>query len=223
MNVKITQDGNRITVVSPFHNDFAGAARQLGGKWNGSAWTFDARDTQRVRDLLMDMFGTDGTPCKLVTIRVVADTAIIKTQQGKFGGASIYLDGMPVAKVRTKNDDSAMLSDGIVITSGKFYGGGSTRNPDVNWDRGTVFEMRDIPAAKAEAIREKHPELIEILDSPLSPDDAAVSISPEQQELMAERTKLMDRLAEIDGLLAEYAAHRPVRVFEVADDLRDHD
>lgn len=65
--------GNTAIATAPYHPSFSGFARQIGGRWiaDKRAWSFDSRDVARVRDLLLDLFGTDGSPTELVTLRVV--------------------------------------------------------------------------------------------------------------------------------------------------------
>lgn len=217
--VSITLKNGAIECVSPYTPDFPAAARDLGGKWNGSAWVFDARDEMRVRDLCMDTFGSDGTPVELVTMRVTAANGVF---DGIGRDTELYLCGRLVAKVFNRHDQRAKLGAGVVITSGRFMGGGSGRNPCIEYSDGTVFELRDVPAPKAREEQAVNPEMIEIIGSPLSPAAADVQVSPEVQALIDERAALLTRLTEIDAsLTANAPAKREIPTYEVADDLRD--
>lgn len=180
---------------------------------------FDARDEQRVRDLCFDIFGTDGTPCELVTMRCVPSYSLFEHADDR-----LFLAGRLVAKAFGCDDQRPRLGDGVIVVSGRFKGGGSRKSPCCTWKDDTVFELRDVPLAKAEAIRAKHPELVELLGSPVSPAPAEVEVHPHVQALMDERAKLAARLSEIDAeLLKAYPAKRDVPVFEVANELRDED
>lgn len=217
--VSIRLKNGAVECVCPYTPGFPAAARDLGGKWNGTAWVFDVRDEMRVRDLCMDIFGTDGSPSELVTMRVTAGRGVF---DGIGADTELYLCGRVVAKVFSKNDQRAKLGPGVVITSGRFMGGGSGRNPHIDYAEGTVFELRDVPAAMARDMQAANPEMIEIIGSPLSPPAADVQVPPEVQALIDERAALLARLAEIDAALASHQpAKRATPVFEVADDLRD--
>lgn len=54
----ITQAGDEIHVVSPYHPGFIDAAKKnLGGRWRNGVWQFDLRNEQAVRTLVKDYFG----------------------------------------------------------------------------------------------------------------------------------------------------------------------
>jgi hypothetical protein len=219
--VKISLTSGKIRCETLYHPEFPAAARDMGGKWAAPAWTFDARDEQRVRDLCLDLFGTDGTPCELVTLRCNASSAL---WDAAGTDCELYLAGRLVAKVFSKNDSRAKLGDGVVITEGGFCGGGSTRAPYATSKTGTTFELRDVPRAIADRVREESPELVEIIASPLSPAPDTIKVDPAHQALIDERAALLARLAEVDGLLAAAPATvASARTFEVAYELRDAD
>lgn len=220
MTVRIVTIGGYVHLTAPFHPEFAAAARDLGGIWHSATWRFDARDEQRVRDLCMDIWGTDGTPCELVTLRCRAASRAFDAAGTE---CELYLAGRQVAKVFGKSDVRARLGSGVVMLSGRFHGGGSSKNPYCSWADGTTFELRDIPRAAAERARAESPELIEIIASPLSPAPETVRVNPERQALVDERAQLLSRLAVIDIELAKLPAIAATTVFEVADELRDQD
>ena len=58
----VAQDG-RIAVSSPYHPDFPARARMLGGEWDPGrrVWLFDEADSDRVRTLCREIYGTDGS------------------------------------------------------------------------------------------------------------------------------------------------------------------
>jgi hypothetical protein len=193
----------------------------MGGKWKDPNWVFDARDESRVREFCKDLFGTDGTPCELVTLRVILSSRSVD-RAGK--NTEIYIAGRRVAWVFTKDDQRARIGDGVVVVSGRIFGDGSSRNPDVSWSEGAVVEVRDVPAEIAAKVRERAPELIDLLGSPISPPPDEVAVSPQVQILLDERSSLLARLQTLDAALrAAMPAKRPIPVYEVAHELRDHD
>ena len=92
-DVRVRVDGGLLTVSSPYNQEYVAAARRLGGRWDPRAtvWRFDAREEQRVRDLLRQVYGTDGTSAvETVTVRVCA---------GQYAGErQIYVAGRVVAR-----------------------------------------------------------------------------------------------------------------------------
>lgn len=221
--VKITNTGTWVVCSTPYHPLFPAAARNLGGKFHlDKTWRFDPRDEQRVRDLCLDIWGTDGSPCELVTLRVVAAQAVWERVENP---PTRYVAGRLVAKVFDSYDTRAKLGEGVVLLSGRFFGDGSRRQPRCGWSDGTCFELRDVPLAKARELQQQHPELIELLDSPHSPPADQVAVPPHIQALMDERRQIAQRMAQIDQQLLSHLPQRAasIPVYEVANELRDHD
>lgn len=154
-NITVTKQDDTLLVTSPFHPDFSPLARNLGGRWLAAAktWQFDARDEQRVRELLKDLFGSDGTPVApedLVTVRAGAAAC-----EAKAGGSEYWLCGRQVARVLGR-DAGARLGDGVVLLSGDVDSGGSRKNPRLFASDDCVFEVRDVPRELAEALLPAH-------------------------------------------------------------------
>jgi UPF0758 N-terminal len=63
MPVSIVEQDGRLAVTTPYHPDFPARARMIGGTWDGDrrVWFFDADDSDRVRTLCQEVYGTDGT------------------------------------------------------------------------------------------------------------------------------------------------------------------
>lgn len=218
--IKISTVGQKIKVETPYHPDFHPAARLLGGRWVAPAWLFDARDEQRVRDLCIDIWGTDGQPCELVTLRCKAHSSV---WDAAGNDCELYLAGRLVVKVRGKTDERGRLGVGVAVTSGGFCGSGSDRNPYATSKTGTVFELRDVPRVIADRVREENPELVEIIASPVSPAPETIKVEPARQALIDERAALLARLAELDAVLSAPSSTSAPAVFEVAHELLDTD
>lgn len=201
--------GNTAVVTAPYHPSFAGYARQLGGRWlaDKRVWSFDARDVGRVRDLLLDMFGTDGSPTELVTLRVVCDSSV----WDKCGGdIEIWLAGRLVAKTLGR-DATPRLGSGVVVVAGKgFTSGGSTKNPEIQYYNKTIIEIRDVPLRIAKRVADAHPKYITVESSIMSPPPE--QIDTKRAELLAERAVLAARLAEIDRELSQQPVESKVVV-----------
>lgn len=142
----IETKGTKLTVEAPYHPEFPAMAQKLGGKWEPPYWVFDPRDEKRVRELVRDVYGTDGTSDEMLTIR--APAKVCDGYQATFGGTrptSWWFAGREIAKVSGR-DSGAKLGAGVVLISGKFDSGGSVKNPSCTY---TVFEVRDVPAELA--------------------------------------------------------------------------
>jgi hypothetical protein len=174
----------RIAVVAPYNTDWTTQARAFGGRWDAArkAWTFDARDEDRVRAALVEIYGSDGSAvAETVTIRVDLDKATwVDPREG------VIIAGRTVAR-RIERDKPVLLKGAVVIAGGFDSSGGSVKNPRLDATPGTVLEVRDVPAGHA--------------DTRLA-GVTVVSAEVDRDALAAERAALVARLAEIDALLA---------------------
>ena len=70
--IKVETQGERLVVQAPFHPDLPAKSRDLGGRWDArqTAWTFDVRDEAAVREMLVSIFGTDGSPVETTDVPV---------------------------------------------------------------------------------------------------------------------------------------------------------
>jgi hypothetical protein len=158
--ISVILEGERLRVRSPYHPDFPPRARNLGGKWvhNDQEWVFDLRLEEEVRKLLVRIYGWDGTyPVLIADVRVILDRLPSKWREDR----SIWLLGRELVS-RPGRDARVKLGPGVALEAGGFPpSGGSRKYPALKWHPGTVLKVFDVPVAKIEAVREKHPEAIE--------------------------------------------------------------
>jgi len=180
---------DKIKAYSPYHPDLPAPAKRLGGRWDASArcWTYDVRDEERVRELYTKIYGTYGEAATgdLVNIRVIFHKEFYERRSG------IYVAGRCLGRA-TGRDSGAKLAEGVILLEGRITSGGSVKNWGTEATEGTVVEVRDVPRAKAQ----------EEIDNPS--DYFAVEIIEDEtneEALLAEREKLMARIAEIDAIL----------------------
>jgi len=151
------REGNCVALSSPFHPTFPKPAKAAGGRWDGKAWIFDARDVDRARAICRDIFGADdqSDPDDVLTIRAPARTCDAHGH-GKFDDRpmSYWLAGRKVAHA-TGRDSGAFLAPGVVVIQGSFTSGGSVKNPACRFEEGTVIEVRDVPRVAAERVHER--------------------------------------------------------------------
>lgn len=191
MDVTVTTENGITTLVSPYNPDMPAAARKLGGRFDraAKAWRFDARDEERVRDLARRFYGTDGTEPEgdLVTVRV----ELWRCEGPTYENFATFA-GRRIAE-RPHRDARVRLAANVVLVEGKLpSSGGSMRYPEIDAPAGTYVEIRDLPRASlAAADREGIPyEIVE-------------EQGPDVDALLAERERLLQRLAEIDAQLPE--------------------
>jgi excisionase family DNA binding protein len=192
MSVTVTTENGKTSVISPYDAEFVAKAKTIGGRWDGpsKAWTFDARDEQRVRELCREVYGTDGNAVEsgdLVTVRVrLADheSASKYDNFAKFAGRRIAHRG--------GRDEPVRLAANVVLIEGKFPStGGSMRYPNIDAGDDVIVEVRDIPRATLSLEREQDYEIV------------GETTNVDVDALLAEREALLARLAEIDALLPE--------------------
>jgi hypothetical protein len=185
--IKITVQGDKITTQTPYNPDFPARAKKLGGKWQAStkSWMFDARDEGRVRELVSDIYGTDGDNTgELVDVRVTIKEDWSEWRQG------LFLYGKNVARAYGR-DSGATIGDGVSIESGQgFTSSGSMKNWRTKALEGTVFILRDVPRKAFE--QNGIPEELEV---------EIINQTIDRDALESEKAKLLARLAEIDELL----------------------
>ena len=186
--IKPGADASKIVVSTPYHPDFSREVRRLNGKWEPvtRTWVFDARDTERVKEVCRDLFGTDGTGAeRLVTVRATSGDSRLQYSQ-----TGAYVLGRCVA-FATGRDSGARLGKDVVLISGRIGSGGSVKDWCTVIHPNTVVEIRDIPEA-ALGLDTKG-WLIEVVPDQCADPKAA---------LRAERGRLVARIAEIDAELS---------------------
>lgn len=192
-SITISTKGNRTSLYTPYHPKLPSRAKKLGGKFDSGekAWVFDARDEARVRQLALDIYGTDGTDTEIATVRIQVGNEewVSARNQG------LFLGGQLLAKAKHR-DSGARPEEGVVVLEGRLGSGGSMANPVTIAEPHTVLEVRDVPRGAAERMIEAV-EKTPAVDSAEIVDDQQAS----RAALEAERERLVARLAEIDAEL----------------------
>jgi hypothetical protein len=194
--IRIVRTTNQIQIASPYSPDLPKRARTLSGKWDSTkhVWFFPLAAEPQVRDLYMDVYGTwDDMPADTVTLRCTyhddQDLSYYKQHE------SLTLGGRVIATAYGR-DSGARTADGVIVIEGKFGSGGSVKNWCTMVRSGTTFRVLDVPRPKAEALV-ANPEWCSKIE--IEQPEAPPAI--DRDALIAERTRLAARLAEIDALL----------------------
>lgn len=136
--IDIAKSLGEIIVSSPFHPDMPKRARLIGGKWSGGdkAWRFDDRDAQRVRELLLDIYGWTES-ARTIDVQITARHSVEAYNEG------IYAAGRQLARAMDR-DSGALLGEGIIHVSGEPpTSGGSRKNWRTVIPQGCTLEIRD--------------------------------------------------------------------------------
>jgi len=153
VQVRITP-GPPVTVHAPYHPNWPGKARSLGGQWDAASrtWKFDPRDLERVRAALGAVYGWTGDyPVEILDARVLLDKV-------PSDGDALWMFGRLLAERRGR-DAPVRLGQGVVLFCGGFpLSGGSRRSPRLEPYPGTTLEVRDVCATIFEARRQEWPE-----------------------------------------------------------------
>jgi hypothetical protein len=187
MTVQIKTNETRAILDSPYHPDLPSKAKAIGGRFDGQTrnWLFDIRDLDRVRQLALDVYGTDGSPQDLVTVRMTISSGGVWPVENP-----LWACGRKVAERRFRDSD-VTLGDGVIVVNGKFHSaGGSRKYPNLAPDGEVTLEIRDVPRSLAE--KEDDVEIV---------DEAADKLVT----LQARRQSLLEELAQIDAEIAELA------------------
>lgn len=194
--VKAANGSELIKLQSPYHPNLPARAKALGGRFNGEdkSWYFDPRDEERVRTLVRKIFGTDGSSeaTDLVTLRVSFPAGWREDRDG------VFVAGRCIARAFGR-DSGARLGEGVILLAGSIDSGGSRARWKTAVAAGSVFEVRDVPRAAAEAAvaAQSSSIQVEIIEAASTTAPAA-----DVEALRAERERLLARIAEIDAILA---------------------
>lgn len=178
IQVKKTESG--IEVITPYNAEFVSDLKRSisGAKWNGSAWIVPAEAEGAIMDMLNNYYGYDPAE-KFVTVHITAK----KELYGPRG--NVYFEGFPIARA-TGRDSGARVCDGVIKISGNINSGGSVKNWETVVREGATFQL-SVP----EKIAHENDEwAVEKIETAINKTD-----------LIAERDRLMARIAEIDTML----------------------
>lgn len=120
--ISIKKTETSILVTSPYSASFVDRARQLGGKWEGSVWAFQAGLEQEVRDALIQIYGTDDFASDEKV------TVLIETLDDWYQGkGALMFAGKTIARAFGR-DSGAKVGDDVAIIEGRAYSCGSVKN-----------------------------------------------------------------------------------------------
>lgn len=181
---------NRIYAFTPFNRDFISEAKLIGGRYDADqkAWHFDASYSKELSDVLINLFGTDGSDTKTVTARITV-TGELKEYNGP-----IIICGREIARA-TGRDSGARAGHGVVFIEKKPQSGGSVKNWATVINQGTIFDIQDFPESALTMLNEIYQISFEVQAESTEKDFIAEKI----EKLKAERDRINAEIAELES------------------------
>ena len=137
--VKLEKREGKIYTTTTYNTAFIKKAKNLQGKWDGEHWVFDEKVESLVREVLKDIYGTDGEG---YTRKVIVEIDVDKYDDTDRQDLKI---GDLVIITRKTRDSEVTLKEGVIVISGGFPSrGGSTKNPRLSAYKDTVIRV-EIP------------------------------------------------------------------------------
>jgi hypothetical protein len=181
-SIEVTITERDVTVVSPYNVAFIAAAKELGGKFNGAArsWQFNVNDERRVREVCRTFYGSDGVVSDTVALRVewLENWKSDRWNRWKW---PVVIHGREIAG-RYK------LGTDVIKIAGNL--GGDTI------EKGTVLLVRNFPREAATKMVAEQPDKTGAFHGVRI--YSIETETPDKRALLAERERLIGRIAEID-------------------------
>jgi len=198
--VRIVKKSQKVYAVTPFKADFLAAARSIGGRWTGdkkTGWEFPAEIEDRVRKLVIEHYGHDGTPQETadVKIRVLNAWRDVGREYWRFGRKLLWRSG---------RDWPVGIDDSVTVLEGSFRSsGGSRKNPLITMTEESVLLLvKDVPLS---AIDQDDGEYA-VVSETKEPETFTVTLPVEKVAFLKETLEL-DRETIILAAIAFYESH----------------
>ena len=188
MRIKIkTTVSGKIAITSPYNKDFTSRVKLLGAKWNpdNKTWVLEKSALEDLRALCREIYGEDDQPAA-----ETADVELSFTDEVMEYLGPVTILGRTISSA-VGRDSGARAGESVMITKGDITSGGSARNWASVVTAGTVAKLVAVPK-----------QLLENVQLPEGVELRVISQAIDRDALVAERDRLLARLAEIEELLA---------------------
>ena len=81
--VKVTVSNTKIKVESDFSKEFVTQAKTIKGRWEKPYWVFPVENEKRLREILLEVYGEDGSSKEI-------DSKEVRSEKVDSGKVSIY-------------------------------------------------------------------------------------------------------------------------------------
>jgi hypothetical protein len=188
LDYKITEAGGQILIEAPHNPTFDEKIKRAGAQWDAEnkAWRMDAKEIETARKAMQLVYGRDDQPCETVSVRVT-----VRNTWGVTRGPIVIL-GRVIAAA-TGRDSGARIEKDVAVERGGCDSAGTMTNWETIIRRRTELVLHDVPKRLVDGNDNDDIE-IEILNP-------AILKPLQTKALLAERERLLARLAEIDESL----------------------
>lgn len=187
--MKIEVNGNMATIYTPYNANFVSAIKKVGGaKWQSDkkAWAVPTAAVEAVREIMRNVYGEDDTPdaSERITVRLTFEQGL-STWHG-----DVTLLGKCISHAYGR-DSGATVGQDVAFIKGGPDSGGSVKNWTSIVEQGSVAILSNVPRSLYESTTLPEGVIAEIVEV----------VIPDREALIAERERLIKRIAEIDELL----------------------
>lgn len=181
--------GTQTAVYTPYNAAFVSSIRKIGGaKWDaeGKAWMVPTASLPQVREIMRNIWGEDDQldTSKRVTVRLTFREICSAECR------PVEILGKTVSRAYGR-DSGARPGDDVAFEAGGPRSGGSAKNWRSVVEEGSVAILRNVPETMLDKAELPEGVTMEIIQ------DSGI----DRAALMAEKEKLLARLAEIESLL----------------------
>ena len=190
MNITTKIKGDEAYLYTPYNNKFVSAIKGIGGAYwdrDEKAWVVPANMLDQAREIMLRIYGESDIPiAKKISVELTFNKGIYRTRE------AITIYGKTICRAYGR-DSGGYAGEDVAFIEGMPESGGSVKNWTSGVPQGSVVVLRNVPEM---LLDEKLPEGVsaKIFDNESTRD-----------ELIAEKEKLLARIAEIDKLLGEMA------------------
>lgn len=187
--MKINIIGNLAEVYTPYNSDFVRRIKNIGGAhWNGKCWTIPAETIDTCREIMRIVYGRCDLEesVKTVKLRLTFNDEVSEC----CGDVAFFAKTLCHAYGR---DSGGRAGDDVAYIKGEPKSGGSAKNWRSIVPGGSVVVLSNVVET-----------LFRAFDPASVPGLIVEEITeaPNRELLLAEREKLVKRIAEIDRLIA---------------------
>lgn len=190
VTIKIEIVDTKAYIYTPYNAEFVKAIKGIGGaRWNRdkSAWAIPADCADQAREIMRRVYGEDDRPdCgERVDVRLTFDSSVSEWQ------SAVTIYGKTISRAYGR-DSGARCGDDVAFVEGQPESGGSVKNWTSVVPQGSIVVLHNVPAT--------------LLDQPLPKGVRAERLEERKSNrdaLMAEKQRLLERIAEIDNLVAQ--------------------
>lgn len=193
-SIKITTNGNKAQLYTPYNRDYIAQVKMIGARWDAAAkcWTIDAQKIDDARAIMRKVYGYDDLPQSTETAGKLVDVTIRFNDSCTAANGPVQAFGKVLARAYGR-DSGAKIGTDCSLLGGSIDSTGSRATWKTWIDAGTIIKVYNVPEHMATA--EHMPEEAEITEIKAHEEIDKVA-------LLAEKEKLLARLAEIEKLLA---------------------